>query len=92
MEVLATDEEVLLFIFGGLTEQGKPTNTLLQVKIFKERIDTETGTCSYNSMVFLRYVRDTSGKAPMARCNHSSILISNNKYMVIYGGRNDSLY
>lgn len=40
----------------------------------------------------MKEIKDVNGKAPIARSHHSAIFTKNNHYLVIYGGRNDSLY
>jgi len=92
IEAIKGEEEINVYLFGGLNEQNKPTNTLYHLRIELKDEESELLDYTYKDGAILRLVKDHSGKAPIARSNHVSKLISKNKYMLIYGGRNDYLY
>jgi hypothetical protein len=65
------------YIFGGLNLQSQPTN-ILYVMVQDQG----------STIARLKVIKDTAGKAPYPRAHHSSLLIED-KYLLIYGGRND---
>lgn len=42
--------------------------------------------------VSVNLVEEKGGKCPVPRRDHSAIMIRNNEYMLIYGGKNDSAF
>ena len=69
-----------IYIFGGKNRRGQPTNALIRLVVTKE-----------NNTVKVEYPQ-TVGLIPMERYGHSIHFIRNRLNIVIYGGRNDSLY
>ena len=73
-----------IYLFGGQNKSSKPTNYLFMIKLTK----TKSGITA--SMNFVA----AKGKPPVPWYSHNSLFIED-KYLLIYGGRNDyinSLY
>lgn len=69
-----------IYIFGGKNKFGKPTNKLIRLVITPN-----------NNTAKVEFP-DTVGIIPMERYGHSMHFIQKGLNLVIYGGRNDSLY
>ena len=91
------------YVFGGFIqeEDGRlvPTNDLIQIvtKNLKYEGTGEPGpkphintTKADEAQITL--VAEKTGVKPMPRRDHSAIMICNNKYMLVYGGKNDSAF
>ena len=95
------------YIFGGLIQESdgrfSPTNDLIEVVTKKVLLDenqaNEVEKPIQPSIVITRedeaqftLVRDQGGVRPMPRRDHQAILITKNKYLLIYGGKNDNAF
>ena len=94
------------FLFGGLVlESGMqvPSNDVVEVRtriLVKERFYDEANwqlgkginEFTIESLKAKVSFVACAGVLPMPRCDHSAQLISKNRYMLIYGGRNEQAY
>lgn len=91
------------YVFGGFIqeEDGRlvPTNDLIEIvtKNLKYEGPGEPGPKPSNNTTKLdeaqiTIVAEKAGVKPMPRRDHSAIMICNNKYLLVYGGKNDSAY
>ena len=91
------------YAFGGFIQEADgrlvPTNDLIEVVTKKLTWDglgdqppkpSATLTKLEESQVSL--VAEKAGVKPMPRRDHSAIMICNNKYLLVYGGKNDGAY
>ena len=68
-------------IFGGVNKKNLACNELY---LLKQKVGENTA--------IIKIIKDAKGQAPVARSHHSSKLIGANQYLLIYGGKNESLY
>ncbi|CDW74723.1 kelch motif family protein [Stylonychia lemnae] len=70
-----------IYIFGGLDSHNAPQNQLYLLTY-----NTQSHECK------LRMITDKTGFFPQARSHHSALMTCGNKYLLIYGGKNDFLF
>ena len=73
--------KVQIYLFGGVNPMNKAQNTLQSLVLNKQTLECK-----------VKALTDYSGKAPLPRSHHSALLISQDRYLLIYGGRNDDLF
>lgn len=78
-----TKKNTGIYIFGGMNAEGKVFNDLYLIQVIKKVSRTDKNLLKIQKI-------DAIGKAPLARYAHSAGLCG--KYLVIVGGRNDTLY
>jgi hypothetical protein len=81
IDAYETSSFVYFVIFGGLDKLNIATNNLYLLTLKKD-----------DSTVFIKELRDVRGRAPIARSHHSSLLIKDNQYLIIYGGKNEAMF
>lgn len=69
-----------IYVFGGQNKFSKPTNTLFLIKLVRTKASLSA------TMNFVA----AKGKPPVPWLSHNALFIEN-KYLMIYGGRNDYL-
>lgn len=72
-----------IYIFGGMNEQRKVLNDLYLFQPVKKQAKTDKNLVKITKL-------EPAGKPPLARYQHSAGLCG--KFLVVIGGRNDSLY
>eukprot|EP00347_Sterkiella_histriomuscorum_P003927 403362402 len=70
-----------IYIFGGLDHEHKPQNKLYQLQYNIHSQET-----------FIKSMSDQKGISPSPRSHHTALLIHRNKYLLIYGGKNEDNY
>ena len=94
------------YVFGGLIQESdgrfRPTNDLIEVSTKSVVLD-KTQTDAENPIkpsfaytqadeAHVKLIRDHGGIKPLPRREHQALLITNNRYMLIYGGKCDNAF
>lgn len=93
------------YIFGGIIQEhdGRfcPTNDLIEVVSKRVVLDKSQDVESLSKPslhttsadeVIINIISQQGGKRPMPRRDHSAIMIRNNEFMLVYGGKNESAF
>lgn len=94
------------YVFGGLIQEDDgrfvPTNDLIEVvakNVLLDRSQTEVENPIKPSLsitnadeVQLSLMKERGGIKPLPRRDHSALLITDNQYLLIYGGKNDNAF
>jgi len=94
------------YVFGGLIQEDDgrfvPTNDLVEVvakNVLLDRSQTDVEnpikpsfTITNADEVTISLVQERGGIKPLPRRDHQALLITNNQYLLIYGGKNDNSF